>query len=74
MLPTWDVARWLSWPISRDRWLDRFEGRVFQIWQDEMGFSQLSRDGWVGAGPLILDVFAARMPNPGFSAVTHRAP
>jgi hypothetical protein len=41
VLPTGEVARWLSLPISRDLWLNRFEGCAFQIRLDEMGFGQL---------------------------------
>jgi len=41
LLPTGEVAKWLTWPISRDQWLNRFEAHNFQILQDEIDFRRL---------------------------------
>src|SRR4029077_13614182 len=49
LLPTGGVAGWLSWPISRDQWLNRFGMHAFQIRQGKIGFGQFF-SGEMGGG------------------------
>jgi len=56
LLPTGGLEKWLSWPISRDSWLNQFGSHAFKILLGEIGIDPLFKEDKTGAAQTSLKV------------------